>query len=89
MKIGVIGLGRMGRGIAGRVLGAGHDLAVYNRTPGKDADLVAAGARSAATIALACEERDVVVSMLAAPSMVGLPVRARSLGSCPQLKGAD
>lgn len=65
MKIGVIGLGRMGRGIAGRVLGAGHDLAVYNRTPGKDADLVAAGARSAATIALACERRDVVISMLA------------------------
>ena len=50
MKIGVIGLGRMGRGIAGRVLGAGHDLAVYNRTSGKDADLVAAGARSVASI---------------------------------------
>jgi 3-hydroxyisobutyrate dehydrogenase-like beta-hydroxyacid dehydrogenase len=65
MKIGVIGLGRMGRGIAGRVLGAGHDLAVYNRTPGKDADLVAAGARSVASIALACEQRDVVVTMLA------------------------
>lgn len=65
MKIGVIGLGRMGRGIAGRVLGAGHDLAVHNRTPGKDADLVAAGARSVASIALACEQRDVVVTMLA------------------------
>ncbi|MBP8139288.1 MAG: NAD(P)-dependent oxidoreductase [Burkholderiales bacterium] len=65
MKIGVIGLGRMGRGIAGRVLGAGHDLAVYNRTAGKDADLVAAGARSVASIALACEQRDVVVTMLA------------------------
>ncbi|MBP6564837.1 MAG: NAD(P)-dependent oxidoreductase [Burkholderiales bacterium] len=65
MKIGVIGLGRMGRGIAGRVLGAGHDLAVYNRTSGKDADLVAAGARSVASIALACEQRDVVVTMLA------------------------
>lgn len=65
MKIGVIGLGRMGRGIAGRVLGAGHDLAVYNRTSGKDADLVAAGARSVASIAQACERRDVVVTMLA------------------------
>lgn len=65
MKIGVIGLGRMGRGIAGRVLGAGHDLAVYNRTSGKDADLVAAGARSVASIAQACEQRDVVVTMLA------------------------
>ena len=65
MKIGVIGLGRMGRGIAGRVLGAGHDLAVHNRTPGKDADLVAAGARSVASIAQACEQRDVVVTMLA------------------------
>lgn len=65
MKIGVIGLGRMGRGIAGRVLGAGHDLAVHNRTSGKDADLVAAGARSVASIAQACEQRDVVVTMLA------------------------
>lgn len=65
MKIGVIGLGRMGRGIAGRVLGAGHDLAVYNRTAGKDADLAAAGARSVASIALACEQRDVVITMLA------------------------
>ena len=65
MKIGVIGLGRMGRGIAGRVLGAGHDLAVYNRTAGKDADLAAAGARSVASIALACRQRDVVITMLA------------------------
>lgn len=35
MKIGFIGLGRMGSAIAGRVLGGGHELQVYNRTPGR------------------------------------------------------
>ena len=32
MKVGFIGLGRMGQGMAGRVLATGNDLAVYNRT---------------------------------------------------------
>jgi 3-hydroxyisobutyrate dehydrogenase len=48
-RITFVGLGRMGRGMAGRLLGAGHDLVVVNRTPGRDDDLVARGARSAAT----------------------------------------
>lgn len=48
-RIAFVGLGRMGRGMAGRLLGAGHDLVVVNRTPGRDDDLVARGARSAAT----------------------------------------
>jgi 3-hydroxyisobutyrate dehydrogenase-like beta-hydroxyacid dehydrogenase len=51
--------------MAGRVLDGGHDLVVYNRTPGKADDLVARGARAAATVAEACEDRDVVVTMLA------------------------
>ena len=33
MKVGFIGIGRMGRGIAGRILTGEHDLVVYNRTP--------------------------------------------------------
>lgn len=65
MKIGFIGLGRMGQGVAGRVLQAGHELLVYNRTPEKAADLVKAGARIAASIAGACEGREVVITMLA------------------------
>jgi 3-hydroxyisobutyrate dehydrogenase-like beta-hydroxyacid dehydrogenase len=64
-KVGHIGLGRMGSGIAGRVLGGGHDLVVYNRTPEKAADLVAQGATAAASIAEACAGRDVLITMLA------------------------
>jgi 3-hydroxyisobutyrate dehydrogenase-like beta-hydroxyacid dehydrogenase len=65
MKIGFIGLGRMGQGIAGRVLGAGHELLVYNRTPEKAAALVQAGAKTATSVAAACAGREVVITMLA------------------------
>lgn len=63
MKIGLIGLGRMGVGMAANILAAGHELTVYNRTPGKADALTANGARLAARIADACTG-DVVVSML-------------------------
>ena len=65
MKVGFIGLGRMGQAIAGRVLGAGHDLAVFNRTPDKAAELGAAGATVAGSMAEACRDREVVITMLA------------------------
>jgi 3-hydroxyisobutyrate dehydrogenase-like beta-hydroxyacid dehydrogenase len=65
MKIGFIGLGRMGQGIAGRVLGAGHELLVYNRTPEKAAALVTAGAQITTSVAGACAGREVVITMLA------------------------
>jgi 3-hydroxyisobutyrate dehydrogenase-like beta-hydroxyacid dehydrogenase len=65
LKVGVIGLGRMGSGIAGRVLTGGHEVIVYNRTPEKAADLVGRGASAAASIAEACARRDVVITMLA------------------------
>ena len=47
LRVGFVGLGRMGRGIAGRVLGGGHDLVVFNRTPGRTDELERAGARVA------------------------------------------
>jgi 3-hydroxyisobutyrate dehydrogenase-like beta-hydroxyacid dehydrogenase len=55
----------MGSGIAGRVLGGGHELVVYNRTAAKAAELVEQGAVAAATVAEACAGRDVVITMLA------------------------
>jgi 3-hydroxyisobutyrate dehydrogenase-like beta-hydroxyacid dehydrogenase len=55
----------MGSAIATRVLGGGHDLVVYNRTSEKTADLAAAGAAVAPSIAQACAEREVVMTMLA------------------------
>src|SRR5262245_23059987 len=65
MRVGFIGLGRMGQGMAGRILHGGHDLAVYNRTSAKAADLVAAGARLAEAIRDACKDREIVVTMVA------------------------
>ncbi len=46
-KIGFIGLGIMGRGMARNLLTAGHEVTVWNRTPSRMDDLVAAGARPA------------------------------------------
>src|SRR5216117_1300760 len=64
MKVGFIGLGHMGAGMATSLLGAGHDTTVYNRTPGKVQALVEQGAHAAARLADACRG-DAVVTMLA------------------------
>src|SRR2546426_12770067 len=44
MDIAVLGMGRMGRALAGRLLEGGHRVTVWNRTKGKAGELVAAGA---------------------------------------------
>lgn len=64
MKVGFIGLGRMGKGLAGRILSAGHDLLVYDPMPGQTAPLVESGAIAADSPAAASADRDVVISML-------------------------
>src|SRR5690606_42074507 len=64
MRVGFIGLGRMGQAIAGRIVGSEHDLVVYNRTRSKAADLEQRGAKVAGSIAEASAGRDVVFTML-------------------------
>jgi 3-hydroxyisobutyrate dehydrogenase-like beta-hydroxyacid dehydrogenase len=64
MKVGFIGLGNMGSGIAANLLKAGHEVTVYNRTSSKAETLVKQGARHAAQIADACRG-EVVITMLA------------------------
>ena len=64
MKIGFIGLGRMGSGMAARVLGAGHSLAVYDRAAGQIDALVAAGAVACRSVSEVSADRDVVLTML-------------------------
>jgi 3-hydroxyisobutyrate dehydrogenase len=64
-RIAFIGLGKMGLGMAGRLLAAGHQLDVYNRTPSKAAPLVGAGARLCASPGEAGRNADVVISMVA------------------------
>jgi 3-hydroxyisobutyrate dehydrogenase-like beta-hydroxyacid dehydrogenase len=65
MRIGLVGLGRMGQGMAARLLSGGHELLVYNRTAGKATELEKAGAAVALTVAAACRDREVVISMVA------------------------
>src|SRR5262245_14851339 len=64
MKVGFIGLGHMGGAMAGSLLRAGHEVAVYNRTPSKAQGLVERGAHLAARVADACRS-DAVITMLA------------------------
>src|SRR5687768_3407137 len=64
MRVGFIGLGQMGRGMARRLLDAGHDLIAWNRSP----DPCQALRDQGATIATRIEhtlEAEIVVSMLA------------------------
>ncbi|MEU0789687.1 NAD(P)-binding domain-containing protein [Amycolatopsis sp. NPDC005961] len=62
-QVGVLGLGRMGSALAGALLGAGHDVVVWNRSPLKAGPLLDRGARLAATPAEAASA-DVVLSCL-------------------------
>jgi 3-hydroxyisobutyrate dehydrogenase-like beta-hydroxyacid dehydrogenase len=64
MKVGFIGLGRMGAGMAGNLLKAGHEVTVYNRTPAKARALIALGAKPASAVTEACGG-DAVMTMLA------------------------
>ena len=65
--IAVLGLGAMGSAMAARLLNAGHDLTVWNRTPGRDGGLVSAGARRGETPADAVRDTEVVVTMVTDP----------------------
>jgi 3-hydroxyisobutyrate dehydrogenase len=70
MRVAFLGLGRMGVLMAGHVLDAGHELTVWNRTPGRAGDLVAAGAREASSPAAAAQDADAVVLVLFGPDSV-------------------
>ncbi len=64
MKLGFIGTGLMGRPMAERLLDAGHQLTVYNRTREKAAPLAERGARVAADPAAVFAASEAVVLML-------------------------
>lgn len=64
MKVAFIGLGNMGSGIAHCLLKAGFSLTVWNRTASKMDQLVAEGARAAASAREAASGADVVITSL-------------------------
>ena len=64
MKIGFLGLGAMGTPMALRLIAAGHELSVWNRTEGRTKPLLREGAIAAATPAEAELGADAVITML-------------------------
>jgi 3-hydroxyisobutyrate dehydrogenase len=63
-RVAVVGLGRMGGPIAARLLTAGHEVVVTNRTPARVDELVRRGARAVATPAEAVSAVDAVLVMV-------------------------
>ena len=64
MKVGFLGLGNMGSGMAANLLKTGNEVTVYNRTAGKMQALLEQGAHPAARVADACRGQ-AVITMLA------------------------
>jgi 3-hydroxyisobutyrate dehydrogenase-like beta-hydroxyacid dehydrogenase len=64
MKIGFLGLGKMGAPMAQRLIAAGYELSVWNRTEGRTEPLLREGAIAAGTPAEAELGADAVITML-------------------------
>jgi 3-hydroxyisobutyrate dehydrogenase len=64
MRIGVAGLGRMGSAIARRLLEMGHEVTVWNRSPGKAAPMVAAGATETPSAAELARRVEAAITIL-------------------------
>ena len=69
-KIAFLGLGQMGAPMATRLLGAGHRVTVWDRTPERAEPLVDRGATAAASPGEAAAGVDVAITMLATPEAV-------------------
>src|SRR5258707_14880218 len=63
-RIGFIGLGVMGGGIAGTLLKSGYDLTIWSRDPDQGKPLVKRGAKAAPDIAAAVKDAEVVMYCL-------------------------
>jgi len=66
--IGVVGLGGMGSRMARRLLRAGHEVVVWNRTPERAAPLVEEGAMLVESPAEVARRADAVITMVADPA---------------------
>lgn len=70
MRVGFIGLGKMGRPMAVNLLRKGFDLTVHNRSRGVVEELLSMGAKAATSPAGAAEASDLVLSCLPSPEAV-------------------
>ena len=65
--VGLIGLGLMGKPMGANLLKAGHQLTVWNRTASRADDLVAQGAKRAATPRELASASEVVITIVSDP----------------------
>lgn len=65
MRIAILGMGRMGRAMALRLASQGHEITIWNRTPGRAGEVTAAGAREVSSIAQAGSAAEVVLISVA------------------------
>ena len=84
MRIGVIGVGKMGEPIGRRLLDAGHELTVFNRTPARTDSLVEGGAIRAESPSGVWQSAEACITMIADDKAL----RAVMLGDDGVLDGA-
>jgi 3-hydroxyisobutyrate dehydrogenase-like beta-hydroxyacid dehydrogenase len=84
MRVGFIGLGRMGKGMAHRILSGGHDLAVYDVMAQATVEFAKGGAHIASSVEDLCKDREVVITMLADDAAVNEVAFGRG-GLCASL----
>ncbi len=83
--VAVIGLGAMGGRFARRFLAAGHDVIVWNRTPGRAAELSELGAAPAESPADAARKAEALITVVSDPAAL----RAVTEGADGIAAGAD
>jgi len=64
MRVGFVGLGIMGKPMAINLVRAGHQVAVFSRSPGPVDEVVAAGAARTAALSEVARGREVVITMI-------------------------
>jgi 3-hydroxyisobutyrate dehydrogenase-like beta-hydroxyacid dehydrogenase len=83
-KIAFIGVGRMGRGMAARLIAAGHELTIYDPVAAATASLAALGAKVASSVADAASSS--TVAMASVPGPADARETARLVADSPALK---
>jgi len=78
LKIGIAGTGRMGAAIGERLIGLGHELAVWNRTADKTKALAAVGAKVAATPSQLASSSEAIVTILTDAAAIDAAYRGKS-----------
>jgi 3-hydroxyisobutyrate dehydrogenase len=86
-RLGFVGLGLMGEPMAVNLARAGTPLVVWNRTPGKDVQLRALGAKVAMSPGEVFDDCDMVFAMLADEAAIDAVVGRHSAGFDRQIEG--